>query len=131
MQIFKHTHPSDLLSRLFILEYMREIGAQELYEKANKYQKQKLFYKFTDEDQKETVDINYEFCLFMATLYELEVFLKLFLEEIKEIDKGRKKIYKGILKEKEKAEQMKPVDINIMDLAQTEIKKSNSKEIIV
>ena len=47
---FKLQHPGDLISRLFILEYMREIGAKALYEKANSEQKKQLFYKFIDED---------------------------------------------------------------------------------
>jgi len=131
MQIFKHTHPKDLLARLFILEYMREIGAKVLYEKANKYQQKDMFYKFTAEDDSETVDLNYEFCLFMATLHQLENFLKLFLEEIEKIDEGRKVIYKKIEEDRQQEEVMQPVNINIMDLANTEINKSKDKSIIV
>lgn len=136
MDKFKFQHPSDLISRLFMLEYMREIGADTLYSKANKHQRAKFFYKFSSEDEAgtqeiESVDINYEYCLFVATLHELESFLKLFLDEIAVIEEDRAKAYKEI-KEKIVEERIAtPVDINIMDLAQTEINKNNSNELIL
>lgn len=136
MNIFKFQHPSDLISRLFILEYMREIGADTLYAKANKYQKEKLFYKFSSEDSDgkttlESVDINYEYCTFIATLHELESFLKLFLDEIAKVEESRAKIYEAATKQKIEEEVKAPVDINIMDLAKTEIDKNKSGELIL
>jgi hypothetical protein len=136
MNIFKFQHPSDLISRLFILEYMREIGASTLYSKANKHQRNKFFYKFTSEDTEgtqeiESVDINYEYCLFIATLHELESFLKLFLDEIEQVEASRQKIYKEAKKKLIEERIKAPVDINIMDLAQTEINKNNSNELIL
>ncbi len=124
MNIFKFQHPSDLISRLFILEYMREIGAETLYSKANKHQKELMFYKFTDNEDIEAVDINWEYCIFVATLYQLETFLKNFLEEIEEVEAKRSKIYKQAREEIINEEIAKPVDVNIMDLAATEIKKN-------
>lgn len=125
MNIFKHQHPSDLISRLFMLEYMREIGAEVLYTKANKYQKEKFFYKFTGEDNTESVDINYEYCTFIATLHELEKFMEQFLEEIEEVEAKRSKIYKEVREQMIEEKMSEPVDINVMDLAQTEINKQN------
>lgn len=136
MNIFKHQHPSDLISRLFMLEYMREIGADELYTKANKHQKEKFFYKFTTENSEgnqevESVDINYEYCTFIASLHELESFMKLFLEEINIVEAKRSKIYKAAREEMLEEERASPVDINIMDMAQTEINKNNKGGIIL
>ena len=124
MHIFKHEHPANLISRLFMLEYMREIGANDLYAKANKHQKEKFFYKYTDNEDNELVDINYEYCTFIATLHELETFMKLFLIEIEKIEESRAKIYEAAIEEKQERELAMPVDINIMDLAQTEINKN-------
>lgn len=131
MNIFKFQHPSDLISRLFILEYMREIGADVLYTKANKHQKEKFFYKFTTEDEQEAVDINYEYCTFLATLYELESFLKLFLDEIAEVEASREKIYEAAKEKIIEERQAMPADINVMDLAQTEIEKNKPGGLIL
>ena len=74
--MFKLQHVQDLVSRLFILEYMREISAKALYEKANVEQKRQLFYKFTNEsNDMEDIDVNWEFCLFEATLTQLDLSL--------------------------------------------------------
>jgi len=132
MNIFRFQHPDDLLSRLFILEYMREIGAPILYDKANKHQKEQLFYKFINEQEedKEDVDLNWEYCLFEATLYQLEAFLSLFLDEIEEIDNKRKDFFKKAAnlttaEGKIVSDDTTMADINVMDLAATEIKKNN------
>lgn len=131
MNIFKHEHPSNLISRLFMLEYIREIGADTLYTKANKYQKEKFFYKFSSDDGIEALDINYEYCLFIATLHELEGLLKFFLDELEEIEAQRAETYK-VEREKLIEEQAAaPVDINIMDLAQTEINKNDGNKLIL
>jgi len=131
MNIFKHQHPQDLISRLFILEYMREVGADVLYTKANKHQAEKYFYKFTDDENTEHIDINYEYCTFIATLHEIEVFMGQFLAEIEEVEAKRSKIYQAAREQMIEEEAAQPVDINVMDLAQTEINKNNSGGIIL
>lgn len=122
---FKLQHPADIISRLFILQYMRKLDTKLLYERANKAQKQNLFYKFTSEESPdiEEVDINWEYALFVAVLPELEFFMKNFLEEITELDKKNKKDLEKQAREIQEAEMRAPVDINIMDLASTEINK--------
>lgn len=123
--MFKLQHPSDLISRLFILEYMRDIGPTELYKKANQYQKEALFYKFTDEiTNTESVDLNWEALIFEVTLHQLEVLMSNFMEEMKNIDETRKKSFVKKAKEIIKKEQMIPTSINVMDLANTKIKES-------
>lgn len=122
---FKLQHPADIISRLFILQYMRKLDNKLLYQKANKAQKQNLFYKFTSDENPdiEEVDINWEYTLFAATLPELEFFMKNFLDEIKVIDKKDKEDLEKQAKDIQEAEMRAPVDINIMDLASTEINK--------
>lgn len=129
MTIFKFQHPSDLISRLFILEYMKEVDTKVLYEKANKYQKELMFYKFSNGEDFEEVDINWEYCLFEATLYQLENFMKNFLEEIEEVEAKRSKLYEKAREDLIQEKLREPVDINIMDLAKTEIDKSKNGEI--
>jgi hypothetical protein len=131
MQIFKHEHPANIISRVFIIEYMREIGAEALYTKANKYQKEKFFYKFIGDNSEEKVDLNYEALLFTTTLFEIEKFMKLFVDEVMKVEKSREKIYEAAKQKKVEEEGAKPVDINVMDLAQTEIKKNSNGKIIV
>jgi hypothetical protein len=124
--MFKLQHPANLVSRLFMLEYLREIDTKVLYERANKYQKKELFYKFTnDENKEESVDVNWEYCIFEATIPQMEGFMKHFLVEIQEVEDRREAFYKQQLQEKQKYEAAQPTDINVMDLAATEINKNN------
>lgn len=126
--IFRLQHPENLISRLFILEYMRNIDILNLYEKANIEQKKQLFYKFIDEESNtEQIDINWEFCLFEATLIQLEFFMKNFIEEIEELDSIRKNM---IIQNREllfKQEINKPADINLYDIARSQIEQSRNK----
>lgn len=125
--MFKLQHPANLVSRLFILEYMREIDTDKMYKKANKHQKKDLFYKFiNEEDNTESVDINWEYCLFQATLPQLEHFIKDFMPDIKLIEEKREAFYKQQIKEQAEYEAAQPIDINVMDMAQTEINKNKA-----
>jgi hypothetical protein len=129
--IFKLQHPGDLISRLFILEYMRDIGAKDLYAKANKHQKEDLFYKFTSLDSTiEEVDLNWEFLIFGATLHQLDSFMQLFLIEIEAIDKLKEIEFKKMREELILEEETAPVDINVMDMAQTEINKTKGTDLL-
>lgn len=128
---FKLQHPADIISRLFILQYMRKLDNKLLHGRANGAQKQNLFYKYTSDDDSsiEEIDINWEYALFKATLPELEFFMKPFLAEIKEIDKRDKEDLEKQAKDLQAEQIAAPVDINIMDLAQTEIQKNNGLQI--
>lgn len=124
--MFKLQHPHNLISRLFILEYMREIDTQKMYDKANKHQRKDLFYKFIDEENNvESIDINWEYCIFEATIHQLESFMKNFLDDIKVIEEKREAFYKQQIEEIKEQQVAQPVDVNIMDLAAAEIKKNN------
>lgn len=123
---YKLTHPADLISRMFIVEYMNELNKDLMYTRANKHEKRLMFYKYsTDEEGEgfEGVDLNWSFIMFEATLHQLEKFMKNFLQEIAEIEGARQKEYKKAAEDKFAESASKPVSINLMDLAQTEINK--------
>jgi len=124
---FKLQHPQSLISRMFILEYMKELTPELLYSKANEYQKNKFFYKFYDDENSEQVDMNWEYLLFHATMAELEYFMKNFLEELLEIDAKMKVTLERMKAEAIVEQSREPVDINIMDIAQAEINRSKGK----
>ena len=131
---FKLVHPQDLLSRLFILDYMREIGATNLYEKANETQRKNFFYKFINEgNNQEEIDLNWEFCLFESTLQQLEFFMRPFMEEIEKIDvqftEENKKRSEQVIKE----QISEPSSISLYDIAKAEMNKNkedSSKSLI-
>jgi hypothetical protein len=124
---FKLQHPGDLISRLFILEYMREISAKALYEKANKEQKKQLFYKFIDEDSNtEEVDVNWEFCLFEATLPQLDYFISNFVDEVQAIEAKRQAFYKQQSQKIVEENISRPVDISVYDMAKAKMDKSKN-----
>lgn len=129
--MFKFQQPSDLISRLYILEYMREIGAEKMYPKCNKYQQENFFYKFLDEDQVEAVDLNWEHCLFMATMYELEKLMENFTEELSEVEVARNeylmKCKHQLIQEQIDEHLSEPVDINLMSVAKAEMQNSAGK----
>ena len=124
--MFKLEHPANLISRMFILEYMREIGAKALYAKADDEQKKHMFYKFTNDDNTITeVDLNWEALMFEVTIPQLEFFLENFVDEIQIIEAQRQSIYKEA-REKMVQEQLNtPVDINLYDIAQADMSKNN------
>lgn len=129
---FKLQHPGDLISRLFIIEYMREIGAKALYEKANSEQKKQLFYKFIDEDSNiEEVDVNWEFCLFKATLPQLDYFISNFVDEVQAIEAKRQQFYKQQSQKIVEENIAKPVDISVYDMAKAEMDRSKDTSKII
>lgn len=126
MRTFKTQHPQDLITRLFILEFMREITPKVIYDKANEEQKKQFFYKFINNETNTTeVDFNWEALIFNATLPQLEYLLEPHEELILEIDKrneeNRSKLYQAMV------ESQAVADINIYDLAQAEINRAKDK----
>ena len=125
---FKAQHPQSLIARLFILEYIKELDKNLMYEKANEYQKHKYFYKFTGEDiEKEELDMNWEYLIFGATLTELEHFLKPFLEQILEIDNKMNETIKRMQAEAIVAQSREPQSVSLMDVARADMQSSKGK----
>ena len=125
MNYFRLQPPDSLMSRLFALEYLREIGAKEVYEKSNEEQKKQFFYKFYGDIEDITeVDFNWERLLFKATLPQIGYLLEPFIDKCKEIDSKRlaniKKIKETSIPEDNIA------DFNLMDFAKADIKNTLS-----
>lgn len=129
--MFKLQHPQDLISRLFILEYVRDIGAVALHEKANKHQRDAMFYTFMDDEENEKVDMNWEALMFECTIHQLEGILKHFMPEIGMIDEARTLELQKMAMEIVEEEKIAPVDMNIMDMAQTEMRKFEEPGIVL
>jgi hypothetical protein len=117
---FKTTPPEDLLSRMFMLEFLRELGPTKVYAKAKPEQKKALFYKLIDDSGKEEVDFNWENLLFVATILQIEGILKPFLTEIQEIENKRQEEF---AKMKFEAEMKEPVSVSVYDLAKARMDK--------
>ena len=130
--IFKTQHPQSLISRMFILEYMRMLDKEMMYSKANEYQKNKYFYSYLPEgeDVKEQLDLNWEYLLFEATITELEHFMKNFLEQLLEIDEKMKAQVERMKAEAIVEQARIPVDINLMSVAKSDLENSKGKLII-
>lgn len=125
--MFKLEHPHNLISRLFMLEYMRELGAQKLYDKAKPEQRKNMFYKFEDTEGNVQVDLNWEACIFEMSITQLEFLLKNFMKEIEEIELARAKKYEQKKEQVINENISAPVDVNVMDLAKAAIKDSKDK----
>lgn len=136
--IFKTQHPQSLISRMFILEYMRMLDKDMMYAKANEYQKNKYFYTYEVEDLgnaetstepsvKDALDLNWEYLLFEATITELEHFMKNFLEQLLEIDEKMKAVVERMKAESIVEQARVPVDINLMSVAKSDLENSKGK----
>lgn len=131
MNLFKLQPPENLLSRLYILEYLREIGAKALYEKSNDVQKKQFFYKFTSEDVAiEEVDLNWEYSLFEATMPQLEFLIENFIEEVEEIEKQRKEVFEKLKADNRKERMEAPASVSVYDLAKTSMENLKTKDLV-
>lgn len=124
---FKLQHPSDLISKMFILEYMRELTPELLHTKASDAEKGLMFYKFIGEGDVTHVDFSWEYLLFESSMSDLEKLLSKYEKEIEVLEKKKNAKLVQNSKQLELDLQSQPVDINVYDLAQAEIKKNNDK----
>lgn len=125
--MFKLQDPQDLVTKMYILEYMREISADTMYQRATEDQKRNFFYKFENDESTVAVDFNWEYCIFEATMIEMEYFIELFLPEIEEIETKRKAFLTMMAQKRHEEEMKMPVDINLMDVAKAAINDSRGK----
>lgn len=125
-KFFKAEHPSNLISRCFMLESMRYIDVNILYERANPLQKSRMFYKYTDEESEVAIDINWEYCLFVSPITELAMYMEKFIDEAVEVNKMMEEDLTRMMKHKVDQEIKQSVDINIMDLAASKIRNSKN-----
>lgn len=122
--MFKLEHPHNLISRMFILEYMRELGAEVLHSKAKPEQRKAMFYKFSNDEGDLSVDINWEYMLFNATIPQLEGIMQLYLPQIEVIDKKREVEMKKLAATMVNEEINTPTDINLLDYAKAVVRNT-------
>ena len=122
--IYKSQNPKDIVNRFIILEYLRIIGPDKVYEKVKAKQKKEFFYVFTNDITNEQMyDFNWEYLLFKVTISELDYVMNLFIKDVEKIDKEeeRKEIKERELKINENLNKQKGVSINLMDIARAEV----------
>ena len=124
--MFKLQHPQDLVSRLFILEYIKELGPNTIKEKLTDGEANFWLYKFEGEEKIE-YDFNWEYLLFVIPLSNLSHIMERYLDEVEKIEEKRQREYNRYKEEHLKEELAKPVDINIYDIARADMKNQSSK----
>ena len=121
--MFKLQQPQDLVSRLFILEYIRELGVETIKDKLTAGEAKFWLYSFKGEEGDTTeYDFNWEYLVFTIPMPNLSKIIERYLEEILKIDTKRQEDMEKMRKDFFKEEMAAPVDINIYDLAQSDMK---------
>ena len=124
--MFKLQHPQDLVSRLFILEYKKELGPDTVKEKLTDGEANFWLYKFEGEEKIE-YDFNWEYLLFVIPLSNLSHIMERYLDEVEKIEEKRQSEYNRYKEEHLKEELAKPADINLYDIARADIKNQSNK----
>ena len=124
--MFKLQHPQDLVSRLFILEYIKELGPDTVKEKLTDGEANFWLYKFEGEEKIE-YDFNWEYLLFVIPLSNLSHIMERYLDEVEKIEEKRQSEYNRYKEEHLKEELAKPVDINLYDIARADMKNQSNK----
>ena len=126
--MFKLQQPQDLVSRLFILEYIRELGVDTIREKLTLGEMRLWLYSFTGEEGPEVeYDFNWEFLLFTIPMSNLAKIIERYLDDILKIDSKREADMEKMRKDFFKEQMSAPVDINVYDLAQADMKNQKLK----
>ena len=125
--MFKLQHPQDLVSRLFILEYLKELGPDTIKEKLTDGEANFWLYKFEGENEKLQYDFNWEYLLFVIPLSNLSHIMERYLDEVEKIEQKRQSEYNRYKEEHLKEELAKPADINLYDIARADMKNQSSK----
>ena len=124
--MFKLQHPQDLVSRLFILEYIKELGPDTIKEKLLEGEANFWLYKFEGEEKIE-YDFNWEYLLFVIPLSNLSHIMERYLNEVEKIEQKRQSEYNRYKEEHLKEELAKPADINLYDIARADMKNQSTK----
>ena len=124
--MFKLQHPQDLVSRLFILEYIKELGPDTIKEKLTDGEANFWLYKFEGEEKVE-YDFNWEYLLFVIPLSNLSHIMERYLDEVEKIEQKRQSKYSRYKEEHLKEELAKPADINLYDIARADMKNQSTK----
>ena len=126
--MFKLQQPQDLVSRLFILEYIRELGVETIREKLTPGEVRLWLYSFKgDEGDSVEYDFNWEYLLFTVPMSNLSKIIERYLEDILKIDSKREADMEKMRKDFFQEQMSAPVDINVYDLAQADMKNQKLK----
>lgn len=125
--MFKLQHPQDLVSRLFILEYIKDLGPNTIKEKLTEGEAHFWLYKFEGENDEVQYDINWEYLLFVIPLANLSNIMERYLDEVEKIESKRQDEYNKYKEIHLKEEISKPADINLYDIARADIKNQSTK----
>lgn len=124
--MFKLQHPQDLVSRLFILEYIKELGVDIIQPKLTEGEAHFWLYKFEGEENTVQYDFNWEYLLFVIPLSNLSHIMERYLDEVEKIEKKRQSQYKKLIQEKYEQEAAEPAEINLYDYAKADIEQKNN-----
>ena len=113
--MFKLQHPQDLVSRLFILEYIKELGVDIIQPKLTEGEAHFWLYKFEGEDNTVQYDFNWEYLLFVIPLSNLSHIMERYLDEVEEIEKKRQSQYKKLIQEQIEEENISRMALSIME----------------
>ena len=125
--IFKLQHPNDLISRLFILEYIRELGVEKVREQLTEGEIKFWLYSFEGEKQELQYDFNWEYLLFVIPLPNLSKIMERYLEDIENIEAKRQEKYSKFREQQLQEELSKPADVNLYDIARADMKNQSQK----
>ncbi len=116
-------HPYNLCSRMFILEYLRELGPERVNEELTEGEARFWLYRFENTEGEVEHDFNWEYLLFEIPLSTLGNIAGRFQVEIEAIEKAREPKYQSKIKIAQEEEKKAPASISLYDLAQAEINK--------
>jgi len=125
--LFKLQHPEDLISRLFILEYVRELGVEKIKEKLTEGETKFWLYSFEGDNSETQYDFNWEYLLFVIPLPNLSKITERYLEDIESIEAKRQERYAAFREAKMQEELSKPADINLYDIAKADMDSQSKK----
>lgn len=103
--LYKLEHPNNIVSRMYILEYIRDLGVDTIKSKLAPGEIKNWLYEFSDGENVE-YDFIWEYLLFTIPLSSLEKVMTRYLEEINKIEEKRKPQYDAF---KKKVEEFKTV----------------------
>lgn len=125
--MFKLQHLNDLISRLFILEYIRELGVEKVKEQLTEVEIKFWLYSFEGENQELQYDFNWEYLLFVIPLPNLSKIMERYLEDIESIEAKRQEKYSKFREQQLQEELAKPADVNLYDIARADMKNQSQK----
>ena len=125
MLTLKIQHPQDVIARVYMLDYLREIGPEKVRKELNG-RVEGIFYVYTKPDsEEEQVDFNWELLLFTLPVKELNLIMSFIEPLVWEVERQQGKV---IAQEAaKKLEGGQSADINLLAYAQAKLAESKGK----